>query len=128
MDANATPAPYAMILVSVTLSAAAQVALKAGMASPAVRQALAGGLRPITLLQVAFNPLVLLGLFFYGLSMVVWLGVLSRMPVSSAYPFVALAIVLTSLAGRLFFHDAFTLPKIVGTLLIVSGVVVLAKG
>ena len=128
MDANATPTPYAMILLSVALSAAAQVALKAGMTSVGVRQALAGGLTPISLLQVAFSPLVMLGLLFYVLSAAVWLGVLSKMPVSSAYPFVALAIVLTSLLGRLFFHDAFTLPKILGTLLIVGGVVVLAKG
>ena len=128
MQADAHATPYAMILLSVALSAAAQVALKAGMTSPAVSQALASGISPISLLQVAFNPLVLLGLACYGLSMVVWLGVLSRMPVSSAYPFVALAIVLTSVLGRILFHDAFTLPKIVGTLLIVSGVVVLAKG
>jgi len=128
MNADAHATPYAMILLSVTLSAAAQVALKAGMTSPVVRQALAGGMSPTSLLQVVFSPLVLLGLTFYGLSMVVWLGVLSRMPVSSAYPFVALAIVLTSVMGRIFFHDAFTLPKMIGTLLIVSGVVVLAKG
>jgi len=128
MEASTNATPYAMILLSVALSAAAQVALKAGMTSPAVRQALAGGISPVSLLQVAFSPLVLLGLACYGLSMVVWLGVLSKMPVSSAYPFVALAIVLTSVFGRVLFHDAFTLPKILGTLLIVSGVVVLAKG
>lgn len=128
MNADAHATPYAMILLSVALSAAAQVALKAGMSSAPVRAALASGLSPTSLLSVAFNPLVLLGLACYGLSMVVWLGVLSKMPVSSAYPFVALAIVLTSLLGRILFHDAFTLPKIIGTLLIVSGVVVLAKG
>jgi multidrug transporter EmrE-like cation transporter len=128
MEANANATPYVMILLSVVLSAAAQVALKAGMTSAPVRQALATGLGPSAILNVAFNPLVMLGLAFYVLSAAVWLGVLSKMPVSSAYPFVALAIVLTSVLGRLFFHDAFTLPKILGTLLIVSGVVVLAKG
>lgn len=128
MEAHANSTPYAMILLSVVLSAAAQVALKAGMASAPVRQALAAGLRPMAIVNVAFSPLIMLGLLFYVLSAAVWLAVLSKMPVSSAYPFVALAIVLTSVLGRLVFHDAFTIPKIAGTLLIVTGVVVLARG
>ncbi|ANI17021.1 MULTISPECIES: hypothetical protein [Pseudomonas] len=120
---------YALILISVAISAFAQVSLKAGMASPSVQKALAeGGERLSILLAVALNPLVLLGLFLYFGSAAVWLLVLSKVQVSFAYPFVALGFVLTALLGRFFFNDTFSAAKVIGTLLIVSGVVVLANG
>lgn len=121
-------APYVLILLSVVLSAMAQIALKAGMATAGVQQALAAGFGLATAVGVLLNPLVVLGLAFYGTSAIVWLLVLSRMQVSSAYPFAALAIVLTSIGGRILFHDTFSAAKIAGTLLIAGGVVVLARG
>jgi len=117
-----------LITLSVMLSAAAQIALKGGMMSAAVQRAMAtggGALAQVT--HILFNPLVLLGLFFYGASAAIWLLVLARIPVSTAYPFVAVAIVLTSLLGRLIYNDPFSPAKIVATLLIVGGVAVMAR-
>lgn len=122
MDRTAFP----LILVSVILSAAAQVALKAGMISPAIQQSV-GAAVATRIVTILTNPMVLLGLFFYGASAAVWLLVLQKIPVSTAYPFVALGIVLTAIAGRLVFNDPFSGAKIAGTLLIVGGVVVLAR-
>lgn len=122
MDRTAFP----LILVSVILSAAAQVALKAGMISPAIQQSV-GAAVATRIVTILTNPMVLLGLFFYGASAAVWLLVLQKIPVSTAYPFVALGIVLTAIAGRLVFDDPFSAAKIAGTLLIVGGVVVLAR-
>lgn len=119
---------YPLILLSVAISALAQIALKAGMASASVQRALADGARLSTVFDVAFNPFVMLGLFLYFSSAAVWLLVLSKVQVSFAYPFVALGFVLTSLLGRLVFHDTFSAGKIAGTLLIIVGVVVLARG
>jgi multidrug transporter EmrE-like cation transporter len=118
---------YPLILLSVAISAFAQIALKAGMASASVQRALAGGLRFAALFDVAFNPFVMLGLFLYFSSAAVWLFVLAKVQVSFAYPFVALGFVLTALLGRLFFQDTFSAAKIVGTLLIMGGVVVMAR-
>lgn len=123
-----TKSVYPLILLSVAISAFAQIALKAGMGSQAVQRALANGMRVSTLLDVAFNPFVLLGLFLYFSSAAVWLLVLSKVEVSFAYPFVALGFLLTALLGRFFFHDSFSAGKIIGTLLIMAGVVVLARG
>jgi len=119
---------YPLILLSVAISAFAQIALKAGMGSSAVQRALTDGTRISALFDIAFNPFVLLGLFLYFSSAAVWLLVLARVEVSFAYPFVALGFVLTALLGRFFFHDTFSAAKIVGTLLIMAGVVVLARG
>ncbi len=119
---------YPLIVLSVAISAFAQIALKAGMASPSVQRAVAAGMGVPTIVQIAFSPFVILGLFLYFLSMAVWLLVLSKVEVSFAYPFVALGFVLTALFGRVFFHDTLSLAKIVGTLLIMTGVVVMARG
>lgn len=119
---------YPLILLSVAISAFAQIALKAGMGSQAVQRALTNGMRVSTLFDVLFNPFVLLGLFLYFASAAVWLLVLSKVQVSFAYPFVALGFLLTALLGRVFFQDTFSMGKIVGTLLIMAGVVVLARG
>ncbi len=119
---------YPLILLSVAISAFAQIALKAGMGSQAVQRSLASGMRLSTLFDVFFNPFVLFGLLLYFTSAAVWLLVLSKVQVSFAYPFVALGFLLTALLGRFFFHDTFSMGKIVGTLLIMAGVVVLARG
>ena len=126
--ATAMKSIYPLILLSVTISALAQVTLKAGMASREMQLQLAGGLRFEALLQVLLNPFVILGLGLYFGSAAIWLLVLSRAQLSMAYPFMALGFVLTAILGRLFFHDSLTLPKIGGTLLIVSGVLVLSRG
>ncbi|WP_223557108.1 hypothetical protein [Pseudomonas sp. BF-R-01] len=120
---------YALILISVTISAFAQIALKAGMNSPSAQRVIAeGGARASALLDIALNPLILLGLFLYFSSAAVWLMVLSKVQVSFAYPFVALGFVLTAVLGRLVFNDTFSAAKVIGTLLIMSGVVVMARG
>ena len=118
---------YPLIALSVAISAFAQIALKAGMGSTSVQRALAGGARVSTVVDIAFNPFVMLGLFLYFASAAVWLLVLSKVQVSFAYPFVALGFVLTALLGRFFFNDIFSAAKIAGTLLIMGGVIVMAR-
>jgi multidrug transporter EmrE-like cation transporter len=118
---------YPLILLSVAISAFAQIALKAGMASASVQRAIAEGTPVAMLLGIGLNPFVLFGLFLYFSSAAVWLFVLSRVQVSFAYPFVALGFVLTALLGRFFFNDSFSAAKIAGTLLIMAGVVVMAR-
>ena len=120
-----TVIPY--IILSIVLTALAQIALKAGMASPVVQRSLAAP-RLMTFVDVFLNPMVFLGLVIYFSSAVIWLLVLSKIDVSTAYPFVALGIVLTAILGRVVFGEPFTVVKIIAILLIVSGVAILARG
>jgi multidrug transporter EmrE-like cation transporter len=70
--------------------------------------------------------MVLAGLICFGCSALVWLAVLSRVPLSTAYPFVALGIAITTAAGLLLFNEPFSALKAAGVLLIVCGVVTVA--
>src|SRR5690242_11861493 len=103
-----------LVLLSVLLSSGSQVLLKRGMISAPVRAALANHEQLKTVLAIATAPSILVGLICFGLSAIVWLFVLARIPLSSAYPFVALGIVVTVVAGWLLFSEALSLAKLIG--------------
>ncbi|ALG72496.1 small multi-drug resistant family protein [Azospirillum thiophilum] len=116
-----------LILLSVTLSALAQISLKIGMSSPQVSTALAAGEAGRIALSVVATPHILTGLACYGLGMVVWLAVLAKVDVTMAYPFVGLGFLVTLALGVLLLGETLTPVRLVGTLLVVLGVVLTAQ-
>ena len=115
-----------LILLSVTLSAVAQIVLKHGMTAAATRDAMAvGGVHAVT--AIVTNLYVIGGLALYGLGMVFWLGVLSRVDVSQAYPFVGLGFLLTMAFGVLLLGEPFSIGRAAGTLLVLAGVLLVAR-
>jgi len=112
-----------LILVSVTLTALAQLLMKAGMSSPAVQSALAEGGVVNSILAVALSPLVIFGLLTFAISASTWLMALAKVPVSQAYPFVALGMVLTTAGGYLFIGESVSILRLVGIATIALGVV-----
>ncbi len=118
---------FGLILLSVTISALAQICLKMGMSSPAIQKAIATGGGAIAL-AVATSPAVIGGLALYGLGALVWLSVLARIQVSIAYPFVSISFLFTSVLAVLYLGEPLTRPMIIGTALIMTGIVILARG
>jgi multidrug transporter EmrE-like cation transporter len=117
------PTLILFILLSVLLSSGSQILLKFGMTRPEVKLALAGGLEPMRILiAIASSPAVFIGLACFGLSAVVWLFVLAKIPLSSAYPFVALGIAVTVAAGRFMFGETVSVTKFIGVALVIAGV------
>jgi drug/metabolite transporter (DMT)-like permease len=115
----------AMVL-SVLLTSTAQLLLKFGMSAVNVKVAIASG-RPVTLLTgVAFSPWVIGGLICFGLSVGLWLSVLSKVNVSQAYPCVSLGFVLTMLGGHFLLGEVISMGTLLGLMLIVFGVGVVA--
>jgi multidrug transporter EmrE-like cation transporter len=115
-----------LVLLSVLLSALAQIALKAGMTAPSVQAAIATSDPLKAIATISQSWLVLAGLFCFGVSALVWLAVLSKVPLSIAYPFVALGIAITTMAGLLLFNESLSAVKVAGVILIVSGVLAVA--
>ncbi len=66
-----TPATFGLIILSVSISALAQICLKLGMSSPAVQKAIATS-SSAARYAGATNPSVVGGLALYGLGAVVW--------------------------------------------------------
>jgi multidrug transporter EmrE-like cation transporter len=111
-----------LAIVSISLSAAAQVILKLGMVRiVAARGGVSPGLAE-TITAALGSPLVWTGLFVYGASALAWLGVLARLDLSLAYPFVAVGLVVTCLLGVVVFGEPSNYLKLSGIVLVAVGV------
>jgi len=114
------------ILISVIGGAAGQILLKKGMSS----------LGPLTLAwndlitnlwRIATNPYVFTGLGIYVISVVFWLFALSRVDLSFAYPFASLSYVIMLIASWRLFDENITPVRLIGTLLVGIGVLVISR-
>ena len=117
----------ALTLISVSMSAIAQVLFKLGMSAALVRAAIAEGGSASIARAVALSPGVLGGLAMYGLGTVLWLAVLARTELSLAYPFVGLSFVLTAIFGVILFQEAMTMSRLAGIASIVLGVYLVGR-
>ncbi|HEY0915463.1 MAG TPA: EamA family transporter, partial [Solimonas sp.] len=57
-----------------------------------------------------------------------WMMAISRLPLSKAYPFMAINFLLVGLLAIPLFGEALTRPKIVGLVVVVVGLSILSKG
>jgi multidrug transporter EmrE-like cation transporter len=80
------------------------------------------------LLEVAKLPTMWLAVGLYGAATLLWVRILTTVPLSRAYPFMALAFIFVPAAGYVFFQESITIRYAVGTMLLVAGVIVIARG
>ena len=116
-----------LILLSVTLSALAQVSFKYGMSAAGARSPAPEGARLLTFITALASPGVLGGLALYGLGTLLWLQVLSRTDLSQAYPFVGLGFILTALMGLFLFGETVTMMRAAGIVLVIIGIYLVAR-
>ena len=116
----------ALILFTVFLSACAQLALKMGASKPSVQAAFNTGLTEAFATSLA-SPLIWLGLAIYGLSVALWVWVLSRVELSVAYPFVGVSFIVTMAFGAYLLDEQVGAVRILGTVLIATGCVLVAR-
>ncbi|HBS25528.1 MAG TPA: transporter [Gammaproteobacteria bacterium] len=115
-----------LILFTVLTNFGSQVLLKKGMTSIEQFAISADGvLKAIP--TIIFNPYVIFGMILMVISMGTHLVVLSRVDISFAYPFLGLSFVLITVYGHYALGEPINAFKIMGVLLIVSGVALVAK-
>lgn len=107
---------FLLLFISLSLGIVGQFFLKKGV----VDSHLAANAE--SLFKTVFSPFVFSGLVLYGISALVWLFVLKKFPLSVAYPTLALSYVVIVLLGAIFIDEPLTKYKLVGIVLIVSGV------
>ncbi len=78
------------------------------------------------LVHAMCNPWILLGLGSAFAASLFWMLALKKLPLSTAYPFTASSFVLILLFTALFLGEPITMPKLLGTILIVTGIAVMA--
>ena len=117
-----------LLILCVTLAATGQIAMKAGMneVGEITGEDLAhpGDL----IVRVLESVWVVVGVLLYLISAIFWLVVLSRVPLSVAYPMIAIAYPVVVALSWLLFDESVRWIAWVGVVLIVAGVTVTAQG
>ena len=80
------------------------------------------------ILKLSFSPTLWVALILYGLATVLWILILRTVPLSLAYPFVALGFVLLPLLSWWLYDEKLGMNLLAGTGLIVCGVLVVTLG
>lgn len=112
-----------LILLSVLLAGTGQLIFKAALNDIGELSISAD-----MFISLITSPLLILGLFVFGISAVFWLIALMKAELSFAYPFLGLTHVIVLLGGSLLFDDKITWLRIVGFMFIIAGLFVIARG
>jgi multidrug transporter EmrE-like cation transporter len=122
---TATATSIVLLLVSVGFSIAGQITLKSAMDQigriGSAEVAAAGD----TILRAAKEPRLWLGLTLFGISSIFWLVVLSRVPLSVAYPFVGISYVVIVLMARFVLAENVPALRWVGVLVVAAGITII---
>jgi multidrug transporter EmrE-like cation transporter len=121
-----TPLTFSLVMLGVLLNAAAQLLLKAGTNRMGEFAFSLDNLVPVGM-KVATSPPILAGLACYGVSVVVWIMALSRVPVSVAYPMLSVGYVVNAFAAWMLFGESLGAQKLVGIGFICIGVYLVAR-
>jgi len=117
---------FVMAFFVVLLGATGQILLKAGAMKLGPIPFTIEGLKH-ALLKMLVIPYIPVGFFFFVLAALLWLGVLTRVELSYAYPIFSLAFVIVGLASWLFFKEAITIWRVAGILIICLGIAVMYR-
>lgn len=112
-----------IIIIGVIFAALGQVSWKLGMNQ--VGQLATFNSAALT--TVLLNPYVLLGFVMYGLSTVFWLIALSKKELSFVYPFISLTYILVLVLSSLVLKEGIGTNKLIGTLIIIIGLIIISR-
>ncbi|MBI3741528.1 MAG: EamA family transporter [Chloroflexi bacterium] len=115
------------LIPALLFSTTGELFLKRGMNEVGTLDFTSSALIP-TLIKVATNWNIWIGFVgFFGGS-VFWLSVISRVPLSFAYPFLGLGYVIIAIESWLFLSEGFHPLRFIGTIVVALGVVMVSLG
>ena len=117
---------FSLLLTGVLLNAAAQLFLKAGTTRIGEFAFSIDNIVPIGW-QLATQPFIVAGVLCYGISLIVWIMGLSRVPVSIAYPMLSIGYIVSAVAAWYLFGESLSAQKMAGIGFIMIGVYLVAR-
>ncbi len=118
---------FMLLLTASALTVTGEVLLKIGI-NHVTEQVGAFSLDPRVLWATFTDWRVLLGFGLVFGGALFWLGVISRVDLSFAYPLLALNYVIILIPSRILLNESISLIRLVGALIIVFGVIVITWG
>lgn len=117
---------WILILSGVLLNSMAQILLKAAMQKIGPFD-FSFQILVSLLPQLLANYYLWLGFVCYGISIMVWLLVLSRVEVSFAYPLVSIGYIINAIAAYCLLNETLSLTRIAGIGVIMFGVLLISR-
>lgn len=109
-----------LCLVNVFLVVVGQLLLKAGTKGQAFDSV-------ASIIRAMFSPMILAGMMTYAFTAVLWIYILSVMPISRAHPINASAYPIMLIAAKILFSEDIPPLRWIGIAIIFIGVVIIAK-
>ncbi len=106
-----------LILFTVASLAAGQICFK--LASPAFT---------VFSMRSMFSPIFIIALIIYAVATVLWVVVLSRVPLTVAYPLIALSYLIVPLLARVFLNEPLSWQTFAGAAVIIAGILLSISG
>lgn len=113
---------WALLISGVLMSAAGGFFLKVGALQIDYNEGLANVFR-----QVAFNWSIIFGIAMYFIPVMVWIYLLKKIELSFLQPLFSLTYVVTPILATLFLNENVTFARWLGIIVIILGVIVVAK-
>jgi multidrug transporter EmrE-like cation transporter len=117
---------WTVLISSVLLNAVASLLLKAATIRFGVLWPAENGLLHNTF-RIVSQPFIFGGLTCYVVSFVLWIVVLSRVPVGVAYPMLSIGYIVNAIVAYLFFHEVLNTTQIAGIAVIILGVFLITR-
>ena len=108
---------FVLIFTPIIIAALGQLILKIGM----------NKVGEFNFIKTFTHPTILLGLFFYGVSLILWLLVLSKEKLSFVYPLVAFSYILTVMLSKFVLKETVPPLRWFGLVFIIIGILIVAK-
>ena len=117
-----------LLLLTASITAAGQLLFKIG--APIVAKLVQPSQNIIQkAFTVIFEPHIFIAIILYMFGLFLWVYLIARTQLTIAYPInVALSILFTSIIAIFIFQESFTIYKVFGILLIISGIFFLTTG
>jgi uncharacterized membrane protein len=116
---------YLYILFTIALTVYGQLILKWRLNSLVFPKDLMGTI--LMLLKSLFDPYIFSSFFSAFLASLAWMLALKEFELSKAYPFMSLSFVMVLLVSYLFLKETLSIEKIIGSVLIIVGIIVISK-
>jgi len=84
--------------------------------------------RFLGLLWILLDPVILSGLVAAFLASIAWLGALKHFDFGFAYPFMSLNFPFAILLGSWILHEALSVQRLIGVIVIMAGTIIAARG
>jgi drug/metabolite transporter (DMT)-like permease len=116
--------PYIIAFCAIVVATAGQILLKLGISQYQDHHGVVE-YSVKSIFDLSLSPTVMLGLFCYFSSAGLWIATLTRLELSQAYPLLGLSYVLVLLASYFLLGESVSMYRILGTVLIIFGVVII---